>query len=1020
LASRPIVSLLSCLALALATQGSLLAAQRTEGPKRVSVIRLSATEELGTIQGLPSHRTRGPLKSQPPPPPLVDLEEGQEKQPAVPVINDKLNILPEQTVETLSGATNRAQAPGNFVILRDSSLAPSGLTSSVNEPNVGSQGDGIFTTHNWYAESSTDNGSSFSYVSPFSMFPSSPAAFSAGFCCDQRVAQDSSRGLIFWYLQYIKTGSTSSSTNGVRLAVAHGQAGLASNAWIYYNFTPALFGLPTGTWLDFPQMQASANYLYFTTNVFNAIDDSFYGALVVRIPLSQLDSGTALTFNYLAVTSYGGILPVNGAAAEGARAGRTTMYFASVVSSTSIKVLTWPESTNTITTSTVGGLVSTSFAVYSCPGPDGLDPCTRASGRMQTGWITDTELGFMWTSAQNGASRPYPYIRVAILNPATLAVTSQPDIFSPTNAWLYPAMSINERGHLAGTADYLGGNQYPTIAAIIRDDLSPDPSTSGWEAYAIVASNSGTLGRYGDYNGAMPHQKYPKTWLATGHTQVGGSSNANAVTHNYWFGRERDAPTQSSCYTLTLTHTGSGSDPSAAPPNSAGCSTSQYTAGAAVQLTAGPTSGWNVRSWSGTDNNGSTSTSNSVTMPAGSRTVTVNYVQSSSSILLVDDDDNNPDVRSYYTAALDALGLPYQVWDTGNSDNEPGAVALQAYQTVLWFSGHEYGGVAGPGSSGEADLATFLGGGNGRCMILSSQDYFNDRGITGFMTNYLGLGSATNDVGQSTVQGQGPAFSGLGPYTLSYPFANFSDQMSPVAGADLAFIGDQGGAAVSRIGANHRTIYLGFPFEALPTPQARQEVMAAALDFCSTIFADVPPKYWSRKFIEAIFRAGVTNGCAQNPFRYCPEDVVTRGSMAQMLIAAKDGPNYVPPACSVSPFSDVPASSPICPWVQELVRRGVTAGCGGGQYCPNGPVTRSQMAVFLLSTAHGPGYAPAPCTGSPFNDVAGSSPFCPWIQEMVSNGITAGCGGGSFCTEGPNTRAQLAVFLATAFRIPVP
>jgi hypothetical protein len=1020
-ASRPVISFLAGTVLALTFQASPLAAQETGGPKTVSVIRLSPTEEMGTVQGLPAHQAHGTLKAQPPPPPPVDLEEREEKQPEVPMIESGLNIPPQQAVETGAGATKQVEAPGTFTIFRDSSLAPSGFVSNVSEPNVGSQGDGIFTTHNWYAEVSTNNGSSFSYVSPFSTFPSSPAAFSAGFCCDQRVAQDASRDLIFWYLQYIKNGSSSSSTNGVRLAVTHGQAGLANSSWLYYDFTPALLGLPAGTWLDFPQMQASANYLYFTSNVFTAVGDSFYGAVVVRIPLSQLDSGSSLTFNYLTVTgSYGSIMPVNGATAEGTRAGRTTMYFAAVYSSTSIVVLTWPESSTSVTINTVSGLATTSFATYACPGPGGLDPCTRASGRMQTGWITDSELGLMWTSAQNGASRPYPYIRVAILNPSTLAVISQPDIFNTTSAWLYPAMSVNERGHLAGTADYLGGTQYPTIAAVIRDDLSPDPSASGWEAYAIAGSTAGTPGRYGDYNGSMPHEKYPKTWLAAGHTQVGGSDNASAVVHNYWFGRERDSPVQS-CYALTRTHTGSGSDPSASPGNSSGCSAGQYTAGAVVQLTASPSSGWNVGSWSGTDNNGSTSASNSVTMPAGSRTVTVNYVQpqGSASILLVDDDDNSPDVESYYAAALNALGKTYDIWDTGNSDNEPGAVTLQSYKTVLWFSGHSFGGFAGPGSSGEADLATFLSGGSGRCLVLSSQDYFYDRGTTSFMTNYLGLGAVAGDVAQSFVLGQGSAFSGLGTYALSYPFTNFSDLISPAAGAESAFSGDQGNAAISRIGPNHRTIFLGFPFEALPTSQARQEVMAAALDYCATIFADVPPKYWSRKFIEAIYRAGVTNGCAQSPLRYCPEDVVTRGSMAQLLIAAKDGPSYVPPPCTSSPFSDVSASSPICPWVQELVHRGVTAGCGGGQYCPDNPVTRSQMSVFLLSTWHGAGYSPAPCTGSAYNDVPSTSPFCPWIKEMAARGITAGCGGGAFCTESPNTRAQLAVFLATTFGFPL-
>jgi hypothetical protein len=385
----------------------------------------------------------------------------------------------------------------------------------------------------------------------------------------------------------------------VRLAVTHGQAGLATSSWGYYDFTPALFGLPAGTWMDFPQMQASANYLYFTTNVFTATTDSFYGALVVRIPLSQLDSGSALTFNYLAVVgSYGSILPVNGAAAEGTRPGRTTMYFAAVETSTSIKVLTWPESTTSITTSTVSGLATTTFGTFACPGPGGLDPCTRANSRMQTGWITNTELGLMWASAQNGSPRPYPYTRVAILNPATLAVISQPDIFSATNAWLYPALSVNERGHIAGTLDYLGGNQLPTMAAIIRDDLSPDLATTGWEVYTVAGSNSGTPGRYGDYNGAMPHERYPKTWLAAGHTQIGGSANANAVTHSYWFGRERDT---NPSFSVTPAGTGSGTVTSSPAGINCGatCGTTAFTLGTTVTLTTAPGAGSTFTGWSG-------------------------------------------------------------------------------------------------------------------------------------------------------------------------------------------------------------------------------------------------------------------------------------------------------------------------------------------------------------------------------------------------------------------------------------
>jgi S-layer homology domain len=59
-----------------------------------------------------------------------------------------------------------------------------------------------------------------------------------------------------------------------------------------------------------------------------------------------------------------------------------------------------------------------------------------------------------------------------------------------------------------------------------------------------------------------------------------------------------------------------------------------------------------------------------------------------------------------------------------------------------------------------------------------------------------------------------------------------------------------------------------------------------------------------------------------------------------------------PPACvsGQEMFNDVPASSPFCPFIEELARRGITGGCGGGNYCPSAPVTRQQMAVFLVKT----------------------------------------------------------------------
>jgi hypothetical protein len=49
-----------------------------------------------------------------------------------------------------------------------------------------------------------------------------------------------------------------------------------------------------------------------------------------------------------------------------------------------------------------------------------------------------------------------------------------------------------------------------------------------------------------------------------------------------------------------------------------------------------------------------------------------------------------------------------------------------------------------------------------------------------------------------------------------------------------------------------------------------------------------------------------------------------------------------PPACTTPIYNDVPASSGFCRWIEELTRRGVVAGCGGGNYCPTADVTREQ------------------------------------------------------------------------------
>jgi hypothetical protein len=178
-------------------------------------------------------------------------------------------------------------------------------------------------------------------------------------------------------------------------------------------------------------------------------------------------------------------------------------------------------------------------------------------------------------------------------------------------------------------------------------------------------------------------------------------------------------------------------------------------------------------------------------------------------------------------------------------------------------------------------------------------------------------------------------------------------------------------------------------------------------------FPDTPVSNPSYSFVENLFHNGVTAGCGGG--NYCPDADVTRAQMAAFLLKAKRGLSYEPPVCA-GIFGDVTCPSVFADWIEELYAEGITGGCGGGGYCPEAPVTRSQMAVFLLKAAHDTGYVPPPCAATVFNDVpCPGARFVDFINELAAEGITAGCGNGNYCPNDPVTRGQMAVFLVKMF-----
>jgi hypothetical protein len=112
-------------------------------------------------------------------------------------------------------------------------------------------------------------------------------------------------------------------------------------------------------------------------------------------------------------------------------------------------------------------------------------------------------------------------------------------------------------------------------------------------------------------------------------------------------------------------------------------------------------------------------------------------------------------------------------------------------------------------------------------------------------------------------------------------------------------------------------------------------------------------------------------------------------------------------------------------WVDQFYLEDITTSCGTNplMYCPENPVTRAAMAVFILRALEGPSYTPPPA-GHFFADlpVAGKEWMEPWVDELYRRGITTGCGTGPliYCPEDAVKRQAMAAFIVRAFNLPLP
>ncbi len=199
-----------------------------------------------------------------------------------------------------------------------------------------------------------------------------------------------------------------------------------------------------------------------------------------------------------------------------------------------------------------------------------------------------------------------------------------------------------------------------------------------------------------------------------------------------------------------------------------------------------------------------------------------------------------------------------------------------------------------------------------------------------------------------------------------------------------------------------------------PGPTSRAGTPIGDLDLMATDevgdtvydYVDVPDHHFAALDIAALAADGILAGTDCQPGQFCPDLPIKRWVLAVWIVRVLDGSD---PAVRNSRFEDIPGR----PWwesyVERLAELRVTVGCGLDplRFCPNDTVTRAQMAAFLDRAFDLPD---APDAG--FIDTLGVFSKTS-IDKLYQSGITRGCSNVPlrFCPNMSLTRAQMAAFL---------
>jgi hypothetical protein len=335
-----------------------------------------------------------------------------------------------------------------------------------------------------------------------------------GFCCDQVVLYIPSIDMFVWLLQY---NADANNQNVERLAFGT-SADIRASRWRTYDISSQDLALPL-MMLDFPDLSFGSNFLYVTCNAFDATG-TWTNAVVLRIPLTSLVNGSPSAEIWSTSQNF---------ALRAAHHFDSTAYFASHQDTSTLRIFQWPEA-DVVPSSTdvrVANWVESPFVSRT---PDNFNWLARTDSRVLGGATTNGQLWFAWGANAGGANnRPNPYIQIANIDIATMAVLQNLNLWDPSLAIQYPALDSTVDGDV-GVSYFLGGNTtFPSHAVAFLGNTSDHVITT--------SGGFGPAGQvWGDYL-TVRRCIDGRQLCATGFVQKTGSADSDVAPRYVLFSR---------------------------------------------------------------------------------------------------------------------------------------------------------------------------------------------------------------------------------------------------------------------------------------------------------------------------------------------------------------------------------------------------------------------------------------------------------------------------------------------------